>query len=57
VVTELFDVIAINIRTGSERVLDRDKTKPNAEAIVKFVVMRRGVETEFYIARPVWASL
>jgi hypothetical protein len=55
--TTLYDVVAINIRDGSERVLDRDKTESNAEAIIMMAIMRRGVETEFYTARPIWESL
>lgn len=44
----LFDVLAINIKTGIIRLLDRGKTYPNAEAIVKMAIMRRGVDEEFY---------
>lgn len=45
---ELFDVVAINIKTGERRILDTGKTRENADAIVMMAVVRRGVETEFY---------
>ena len=51
-----FDVIAIRIRGGSERTLARDMARRDAEAIVKMAIARRGVENEFYVVRPVWAS-
>ena len=51
-----FDVIAIGIHGGSERALARDKAEPDAEAIVKMAIARLGVENEFYVTRPVWAS-
>ena len=44
----LFDVVAVNIKTGAERVIASGKTEQNAEAIVKIAVMRRGVEEEFF---------
>ena len=50
--TPLFDVIAVNINTGTERFLDQRKTKPNAEAIVTMAVLRRGVEAEIFKAVP-----
>ena len=49
---ELFDVIAVNIKTGAERFMAEKKTEPNAEAIVAMAVMRRGVDEEFYKAVP-----
>jgi len=45
--TDLFDVIATNIRTRVPRVLDRGMTRENADAYVRMAVMRRGVEVEF----------
>jgi len=49
---QLFKVLAVNIKTGEERVLAEGKTEANAEAIVSMAVMRRGVEEEFYKAVP-----
>jgi hypothetical protein len=46
--TTLFDVEAVNIKTGEVRKLAENKTRENAEAIVKMAVMRRGVDEEFY---------
>lgn len=48
----LWDVVAVNIKTGMTRVMDRDMTEPNAEAYIRFAVMRRGVDTEFFKAVP-----
>ena len=48
----LYDVRAVNIRTGEERLLATGKTEKNAEAIIDMAVYRRGVEKEFYIAVP-----
>lgn len=48
----LFDVLAVNIKTGIVRLLNERTTKENAEAVVKFAVFRRGVEKEFYVIRP-----
>lgn len=50
--SELYDVIATNIQTGAIRVMDRNKTKENAEAFIYFAVARRGVDIEFYKAVP-----
>ena len=49
---EMFDVIAVNIKTGEKRIIDRNKSEKNAEAIVSMAVMRRGVEEEFFKAIP-----
>lgn len=48
----LFDVVAVNISTGKERIIERNKTERNAEAIVSMAVMRRGVEEEFFKTVP-----
>ena len=48
----LFDVIAVNFRTGAERIIAERKTERNAEAIVTMAVMRRGVEEEIFKTRP-----
>lgn len=49
---QLFDVVAVNIKTSEQRVIDRNKTERNAEAIVSMAVMRRGVDVEFFKAVP-----
>lgn len=49
---ELFDVLAVNINNGVRRILDSRKTEDNAEAIIKFAIVRRGCETEYYIKHP-----
>lgn len=46
----LFDVVAVNLRTGAERVIARRETEDNAEATVRMAVFRRGVEVEFFKA-------
>lgn len=48
----LFDVIAVNIETGAERLIAEGKSERTAEAIVNLAVMRRGVEEEFFDTRP-----
>jgi hypothetical protein len=48
----LWDVIAIDIKTGKHRMLEPAKTYENAEAVMNMAIMRRGVETEFYKLRP-----
>lgn len=51
--TETFDVIALSSETFKvERILARNKTADNAEAIVEMAVTRRGCETEFYCTAP-----
>jgi hypothetical protein len=49
---ELYDVLAISLQTKKIRVLERDKTSENADAVIKFAVYRRGVDEEFYIKKP-----
>jgi hypothetical protein len=49
--TALFDVIAVNIKTGVERVLAENRTRANAEATLNLAVMRRGVKEESYKIR------
>lgn len=50
--TELFDVIAVNIETGAERIIEAGKSERNAEAIVNMAAMRRGVDEEFFDMKP-----
>ena len=49
---KLFNVVAVNIKTGEERILAEGKTERNAEAIVSMAVMRHGVDEEFYKTVP-----
>jgi hypothetical protein len=49
---DLFDVIAVNIKTGAERFMASALTKRNADATVKMAVFRRGVDEEFYSVVP-----
>lgn len=49
---ENFDVIAVNIENKTVRLMAQDKSYKNAEAIVNWAVMRRGVDEEFYAVVP-----
>lgn len=44
----IYDVVAVNLKTLEERVMERGLSADNADAYIMFAVMRRGVETEFY---------
>ena len=48
-----FDVIAVNIKTSTKRVIVNNVKEKDAEAIVSMAVMRRGVEEEFFKVIPV----
>lgn len=49
----MFDVIEVQIKAPHEiRVLERNKSKSNAEAIVDMAVCRRGVEEAFFSVVP-----
>lgn len=43
-----YDVVAVEISTGTVRVIASDKDKENAEAIVAMALMRRGCNEEFF---------
>lgn len=45
---KLYDVIAVNIATGEQRLMAERKDERNAEAIVNMAIMRRGIDEEFY---------
>ena len=45
---KLFDVIAVNLATKRVRILDKNLTERNADAVADMAVMRRGVETEIF---------
>lgn len=50
---KLYDVVAVKIGgKNTVRFMAEGKTLPNAEAIVKMAVMRRGVNDEFYCEVP-----
>jgi hypothetical protein len=45
----MFDIYAVAIKAPHEvRLMDSGLTADNAEAVINFAVMRRGVEDEFY---------
>lgn len=46
--TELFDVVAVNMDSNLVRLLAQRKSEKNAEAIINMAVMRRGLDTEFF---------
>lgn len=48
----LFDVLAVNISTGTKRIIAVEKTDRDADAIVSMAVMRRGVEEEYFESVP-----
>lgn len=51
--SDLFDVIEVEIaKPHRVRVIARDKSELNAEAIVNMAVIRRGVEDHFFKAVP-----
>jgi len=53
----LFDVIRIEIdEPHREDVLYTGETKADADALIKFAIIRRGVETHFFVARPAIAK-
>ena len=45
---QLYDVVAVNLRSRTVRLLATEKTGDNATAIVAMAVGRRGVMQEFY---------
>lgn len=46
--TELYDVLAVNMKTHKVRIIGEKKTLPNANAIEIMAVARRGVNEEFF---------
>lgn len=50
--SELFDVVAVNLRTHEQRTLAERKTEANADAICNMAAMRRGVADEFFKVVP-----
>ena len=45
---KLYDVVAVDLKTNTVRMMAEKKTLKNAEAIVTMAVMRRGVKEEFF---------
>ncbi len=51
--SNLLDVVEVQIKAPHRiRVIERNKSEQNAEAIVKMAVMRRGVEDSFFMTKP-----
>lgn len=46
--TQLWDVIAVNIKANTVRIFDERQTFENAEAVSRMAIMRRGCDEEFY---------
>lgn len=44
----MLDVVEVNISTRVVRILARDKSEDDAEAIIDMAVIRRGVEEHYY---------
>jgi hypothetical protein len=51
VTIKTIDVIAVEIATGNERIIGEASTERDAEAIIKFAIMRRGVDDEYFTWR------
>ena len=49
---KLFDVVAVNLKDKSTRIIASAKSEKEAEAIVAMAVMRRGVDEEFFRTSP-----
>ncbi len=48
----MLDVIEVEFKTHKVRVIGRNKSERNAEAVVSMAVMRRGVENSFFTMAP-----
>lgn len=44
----LWDVVAVNIKTLEQRVMERGLSERNADAYIHMAVIRRGVDVEFF---------
>jgi len=45
---KLYDVVGVNIETNKVRIMAKNKTHEDADAIVRMAVTRRGVDEEFF---------
>jgi hypothetical protein len=46
--SDLYDVVAVNLKTNAERYLAHKLTKRNADGVVMMTVTRRGCDVEYY---------
>ena len=46
------DVIAVSLDDSSVRLMAADLSEKNAEAVIYMAVLRRGVDSEFFVAVP-----
>ena len=49
---QLYDVIAVDMKTEKVKIIAAGKTAKNAEAIENMAIMRRGVDDEFFASVP-----
>lgn len=49
---ELFDVVAVNLKTSKVRMFGESVSERRAEGIINLAVMRRGCDEEFYTETP-----
>ena len=49
---EMFDVIAVNLKTRAVRLMAERKNERNAEAIENMAVIRRGCDEEYFDTVP-----
>lgn len=49
---ELFDVVAVSLKTHEHRLIASAKTEENAEAIIAMAIARRGLDDEFFKTVP-----
>lgn len=49
---QLYDALAVNIKTNKVRIFGQNKTLANAKAISSMAIMRRGCDEEFYVEEP-----
>jgi len=48
----LYDVLAVNMETHKVVLMGQSKTQRNAEAIENMAVLRRGLDTDFFVTVP-----
>lgn len=47
-VSEIYDVVAVDLKTSKVRIIAAKKSLENAESCVTTAVLRRGVDEEFF---------